>query len=157
MSKILSPIKQRILYYIEKQGFEKIKFLEKLGLSPSNFRGQSLFSEVGGDVIVKILSHDTAINADWLILGNGEMLKTNNTTEAVQENSGIDYKELAEARKETIESQKETITTLKDKNILLEKNSEKSEKQIAFLESEVVRLKQALASSSGSGQSRVAG
>ncbi|WP_444671132.1 hypothetical protein [Flavobacterium columnare] len=142
MSKILSPIKQRILYYIEKQGFEKIKFLEKLELSPSNFRGQSLFSEVGGDVIVKILSQDTTINADWLILGIGEMLKTNNTMEAVQEKSGVDYKELAESRKETIESQKETIATLKDKNI--------------YLESEVARLKQELANATGN-QSRVAG
>ncbi|WP_444647737.1 hypothetical protein ACSLMO_13445 [Flavobacterium columnare] len=79
------------------------------------------------------------IDANWLLTGKGKMLKLNIEVIETDTKSSI------------------VVELLTDKIKLFEKNSEMSEKQIAFLESEVARLKQALASSSGSGQSRVAG
>lgn len=76
MDKILAPIKHRILQYIDNKGFEKIKFLENLGVSASNFRGSSLKSEIGGEVIAKILSQDETLSADWLLTNMGSMFKS---------------------------------------------------------------------------------
>lgn len=76
MDKILAPIKGRILQYVEFKGFEKIKFFTSLGASASNFRGNGLKSEVGGDVIAKILAQDSDLSSEWLLLGNGDMLKS---------------------------------------------------------------------------------
>lgn len=75
MDKILAPIKQRIIEYIEFKGFEKIKYFESLGVSASNFRSSSLKSEAGGDVIAKILSLNNDLSADWLLMGKDPMLK----------------------------------------------------------------------------------
>jgi phage repressor protein C with HTH and peptisase S24 domain len=78
MDKILAPIKQRILQYIENKSFEKIKFLESIGVSASNFRSSGLKSEIGGEVIAKILSIDESLSADWLLTGSGNMFKSKN-------------------------------------------------------------------------------
>ncbi len=75
MSKILAPIKQRILKYVEFKGLTKGIFFSSLEVSPSNFRSKSLESEVGGDVIAKISSLYSDINIEWLLTGSGEMLK----------------------------------------------------------------------------------
>jgi len=75
MDKISAPIKNRILQFINNKGFEKKKFFEELEVSASNFRGTSLKSEVGGDVIAKISSSYPEINLNWLISGKGIMIK----------------------------------------------------------------------------------
>ncbi|TDS57882.1 hypothetical protein [Myroides indicus] len=75
MKKILAPIKERILLYIQNKGFEKMKFFENLDISASNFRGKGLYSEVGGEAIAKILSQYKDLNPEWLLTGNGLMLK----------------------------------------------------------------------------------
>ncbi|OWP85669.1 MULTISPECIES: hypothetical protein [Flavobacterium] len=148
-------VKERLKIYLKSIN-SSVKAFES-SLNVANGYVNSISKSIGIDKIELIIEKYPNLDIEWLLIGKGEMLKTNITTEAVQENSGIDYKELAEARKETIESQKETITTLKDKNILLEKNSEKSEKQIAFLESELARLKQELANATRQGGNRAAG
>lgn len=74
MDKILAPIKQRILDYIENEGFVKKEFFAKTDLSPSNFKGEGRKSELGGDKIAKILTLCPNINSDWLLTGRGEML-----------------------------------------------------------------------------------
>lgn len=77
MDKILAPIKQRVLEIPIIKGITKKKFFEDLEVSSSNFRTNSLKSEVGGDVIAKILSIHDDISSEWLLLGIGEPLKTN--------------------------------------------------------------------------------
>jgi len=75
MEKILAPIKQRILQYVDYKQIERKNFFGELNVASSNFRGNALYSEVGGDVIAKILSNHSKLNAEWLLTGNGEMLK----------------------------------------------------------------------------------
>ena len=75
MSKILSPIKHRILKYVEDKRVKKSLFFNSINASASNFRSSGLKSEVGGDVIAKILSNYPEISAEWLITGQGSMLK----------------------------------------------------------------------------------
>ena len=76
MDKILAPIKQRILQFVDYKQIERKNFFGELNVATSNFRGNALYSEVGGDVIAKILSSHPKLNAEWLLTGNGEMLKS---------------------------------------------------------------------------------
>jgi len=77
MDKILSPIKNRTLQYIDNQGLTKKSFFEKTGISASNFKGKGAKSELGGDKIVTILTIYKNINPYWLLLGEGSMLNAN--------------------------------------------------------------------------------
>lgn len=75
MDKILAPIKQRILSILDEKGVKKGQFFAEIGLAASNFRGISLYSEVGGDTIVKVLTTFPDVRPEWLLTGKGEMLK----------------------------------------------------------------------------------
>ena len=70
------PIKERILKFIDYKGISKSKFSKITGIHPANFKGKGLKSEIGGDKLNKILSHFPEINPEWLITGEGEMLRS---------------------------------------------------------------------------------
>ena len=74
MDKIFSPIKSRIVQFIDNQKIEKKYFYEKTKISASNFKGSGASSELGGDKIVNILSSFPNLNPSWLLLGKGKML-----------------------------------------------------------------------------------
>lgn len=71
----ISPIKARILHFIENQNITKVDFCNKTGISYANLKGKSLYSEIGGDKIAEILSIYPIISAEWLVSGVGDMLK----------------------------------------------------------------------------------
>jgi hypothetical protein len=73
MDKILSQIKQRILQYIDFKGIKKEYFFEITGISASNFKGEGLKSDLGGDKIAKILSNFPDLNPTWLMTEKGDM------------------------------------------------------------------------------------
>lgn len=75
MDKIFSPIKGRVIKYIDTQCIKKEDFYTKTGITSSNFKGSGKLSEIGGDKIVKILSAYRDINPEWLLTGEGEMLR----------------------------------------------------------------------------------
>jgi phage repressor protein C with HTH and peptisase S24 domain len=75
----ISPIKENILYFLEKRGITKADFCKKTGISYANIKGKGLYSEIGGTQIGKILSIYTELSSEWLLTGKGEMLKTNRT------------------------------------------------------------------------------
>lgn len=47
-----------------------------MGFSDANFKGIGLKSELGGEKIAKILTSYPELSAEWLLLGEGDMLKT---------------------------------------------------------------------------------
>ena len=75
MNKIFSPIKERILKYIEYKEIKRDVFFQKTDIVRSNFSGNGAKSEIGGDKIVRILNEYPDINPEWLLTGKGEMLK----------------------------------------------------------------------------------
>jgi len=79
----ISTSKQNILQYIDSKGITKSSFYEVTGISPSNFKGKGLTSELGSDKLAKILSCYPDVNIEWVLTGKGKMLKqtTNNYTE----------------------------------------------------------------------------
>lgn len=70
-------IKDRILTFLKEQGVSREDFYRSTGLSASNFKGVALKSELGGDKIVKILTVYNILSPEWLLMGNGSMLKQN--------------------------------------------------------------------------------
>ena len=75
MDKKISTIKQRCLELIEKKGITQSVFFQQVGLSPSNFKGVNLQSELGGDKIVSILTVYGDVSPDWFLLGYGDMFR----------------------------------------------------------------------------------
>lgn len=75
-------IKDRILSYLKKQGISREEFYKETGLSASNFKGAALNSELGGEKIVRILSIYKQISPDWLLLGEGSMLRDSKSGES---------------------------------------------------------------------------
>lgn len=76
----ISTIKDRILTYLEVKGIKKADFYQNTGLSDSNFKGKNRLSQPGGDMIVKILTSYPEISTDWLVMGKGEMIRTQENT-----------------------------------------------------------------------------
>ena len=68
-------IKERIIQFQEELKITKNQFLQQAGLRNSNFSGDALKSEVGGDAISKILKKYPELSAEWLLRGEGEMLR----------------------------------------------------------------------------------
>lgn len=77
----ISTIKERILSFLEYNGIKKADFYQATGVADSNFKGKNLYSQPGGDVLVKILTSYPNISAEWLLTGEGDMLKSKYTEE----------------------------------------------------------------------------
>lgn len=85
MDKIFT-IKERILYFIENQNIKKVDFFNNTGIASSNFKGEGKKSEIGGDKIVIILTVYPQLSAEWLLLGEGEMIKSKVNLKSVDSN-----------------------------------------------------------------------
>lgn len=125
MDKILAPIKQRILQFIDFKGFDKGKFFSELGVAASNFRSKSLYSEVGAELVAKISSVYPELNLYWLINGSGEMIidvysRAPEPRAKKQENNTVSDEvvfyslKLAETQTELIKMQREKIISLQE-------------------------------------------
>ena len=84
----IDEIKQRILYFAEKQEIKRTDLYKKIGLSQSNFSGLGAKSSLKSENIVKVLIVFRNLNPDWLLLGNGEMLR-NSSTSNVNAGNGL--------------------------------------------------------------------
>lgn len=68
-----SVIKKRILQYLDFKGVSKYEFYQKTGVSNGVLSQNNGLSE---DNIMKFLSYYRDINVNWLVTGEGEMLKS---------------------------------------------------------------------------------
>lgn len=77
MDKETAPIKQRALQIADYYNIKIPVFAKKIFASKSLFYHKSLQSELGGEIIAKILHHYSEISPDWLVLGRGPMFRSN--------------------------------------------------------------------------------
>ncbi len=68
----VSPIKQRILQFIETLGITKRKFYEKTGISRGTLESNTGITE---DTMAKIFATYPNVSPDWLLTGSGPMLR----------------------------------------------------------------------------------
>mgnify|MGYP002521769580 CR=1 FL=1 len=68
-------VKDKIFAFLEKKGISKTDFYAETGIESSNFKGRNKESLPGSAMLVKILTKYPDLSADWLLTGQGEMLK----------------------------------------------------------------------------------
>lgn len=95
----ISPIKQRILYFAGTLGISKRDFYAKIGVSRGTLESKTGITE---DVVTKFFATYPEVSIEWLMLGKGEMLKSNRATQhnAIECVPVIEYKdsELSDVR-----------------------------------------------------------
>ncbi len=67
--------KERLLHYLDKKGVNKSAFFKSVGLSRTNFTGTNLTKSLSSDALVKVLTHCPDLSAEWLMRGEGGMLR----------------------------------------------------------------------------------
>lgn len=87
MANKYSNIKERVLQIPKAKGITKQKFFSDLGMSYGNFTGKNKETPLNSKAISNITSIFRDINLDWLINGEGNMLKSDYTTEAINPTS----------------------------------------------------------------------
>jgi phage repressor protein C with HTH and peptisase S24 domain len=80
METIFTNIKERILYITDFKGISKEKFFDDLGVTYGNFKGKAKEKALSSDVLAKIVTSNPDINPEWLLTGNGNMLKEKEPT-----------------------------------------------------------------------------
>lgn len=69
-------IKDRVLQLAEILGIGKKKFCEQIGMTYSNFTGKAKETPLNSTAIANILSIAPDVNIEWLITGNGDILRS---------------------------------------------------------------------------------
>ena len=68
-----STVKQRLIRYIKSHGMTQKSFQEALGVSPGYIN--SIRKSIGADVLARLTELFPDLSRDWLLYGEGEMLK----------------------------------------------------------------------------------
>ena len=125
----ISPIKNRILQYIDYKNISKYKFYQKTGITRGVLDKENGISE---ENIAKFIAYSDDIDLNWLLTGKGKMLKTDNENndeiavvaliDSVRMQKKIDSLDLKIKRLEALnESYREEIKELKKDLSTLEK------------------------------------
>ena len=80
MTNKFTNIKDRVLQLAETLGFGKKKFCEDIGMTYSNFTGKAKETPLNSTAIANILSIVPNVNIEWLITGNGDILRSDTGT-----------------------------------------------------------------------------
>lgn len=112
MADKFSNIKERIIELAKNEGFTMEIFFQKIGMSYGNFKGKSKLTPINSDAIANISTIIPNVNFEWLITGNGPMIKENAPSALPDQ----DYNKLKE---EIAILRKEIESLLKDKVDLL--------------------------------------
>lgn len=107
----ISPIKSRILYLIDNMSISKRDFYSKTGISRGTLESKTGITE---DTLAKFIATYPEISLDWLILGRGEITRTQSTSSEISEHSKTTDL-LLEAKETIIRLQQDQIDLLKEK------------------------------------------
>ncbi|MBW4362664.1 S24 family peptidase [Flavobacterium taihuense] len=69
-------IKKRIIQVLENKGIPKEVFYKKIGMTSASFRGKASETPINSIAIENILSEIPDLNINWLLTGNGSMIKS---------------------------------------------------------------------------------
>lgn len=112
-----SLVKQNILQVIEYKGISKYEFYKKTRITRGVLDQNNGMSE---ENIARFLAYFTDIDANWLLTGNGLMLRD-------QSEGPPNQAEVIRLLKEKIHDQQEIITLLKEKIDVLQGGASESE------------------------------
>ncbi|MGQ1944530.1 hypothetical protein [Ornithobacterium rhinotracheale] len=148
MKNILSNIKERVLYLSENVEVTKQEFFRKIGITYGNFTGKKKERPLNSDAIENILLIYPETNPEWLLTGEGEMLKTpakaEDPTQQVAETQAT-YNNTAHLEEKIAFLQRENQLLQENKALLEDKVKSLEEQEstrIQELEAEIARLTQ---------------
>lgn len=126
--KNFDQIKVRLLQFAESQKIPKTKFFEQNQLAASNFSGKGAESALSTDKIVQILTCFPELNSDWLLLGRGEMLRSDAQKTVSSSADSVPWSRYDAAQQEIgalrtrLEQSAESVARLLKENSELRKN-----------------------------------
>lgn len=126
--KNFDQIKIRLLQFVESQKIPKTKFFEQNQLAASNFSGKGAESALSTDKIVQILTCFPELNSDWLLLGRGEMLRSDAQKTVSSSADSVPWSRYDAAQQEIgalrtrLEQSAESVARLLKENSELRKN-----------------------------------
>lgn len=109
--------KSNLLKYIELRGIKKPEFYKKTGLS-NGFLDKN--ENISSNNIEIIISKYADISVEWLITGEGEMLKQGCQDHVPNDDIVAALNATIDAQRVTIDAQRDTINALKEKVEFLE-------------------------------------
>lgn len=119
----MSQIKERIIQLIDNLGIKRDFFFKKIGMAASSFRSSAQKTPLNSDAIANILSEIPQVNPDWLLTGQGSMLRTttqvespNTTQQPLNDDIITLLKEQLKEKEKRIEEQAQEIGMLKNDN-----------------------------------------
>jgi hypothetical protein len=128
MEENFNHTKVRILQYLKYKDISIRKFSEKISISPSNFNEKNMPSALSGDILSRILTTYEELNPDWLLLGKGEMLRSDAQITVSSSADSVPWSRYDAAQQEIgalrtrLEQSAESIARLLKENSELRKN-----------------------------------
>lgn len=104
-------VKQRLITFIKYKGLSQAKFEKAIGVS--NGFVNNISKSIGAEKMQRILSVYPELNSKWLLLGEGEMLKTEEFENPMVQKTADLLDKLVASMEATIESQKQVIEAQK--------------------------------------------
>lgn len=113
----ISPIKNRILYYIECLNISKREFYSKTGISRGTLESDTGITE---ETMAKFIAVYPEVSLNWLILGEGEVVRQ--VSAPMRDEELVEMsKKILNAKDEIIDLQKKHIESLTDRIRLITK------------------------------------
>ena len=106
-----SIVKQRILQYLDYKSITNYKFYQETGISNGILSQKNGLSE---ENIVRFLSVYRDVSPNWLLTGEGEMLKKRQKSEETE--TDREWKDLYYEQKSLLENQTKMIERLENEN-----------------------------------------
>ncbi len=137
----MNTSKERLRQFIVYKGFNVSKISKELSIAKSNFNEKTMHLEISTPILCKFMNFFPDLSADWVLTGNGPMLKNTSDSSidsniSVKEpnthsNTKVDYKEKYYELLEENRELRLKMERIEDKhNIELEKLKETHQKQV---------------------------
>lgn len=115
MDKNYTNIKERVIFYAKANGSSIEKFLKSIGMTYGSFKGKAKTGALNSDAIAKIYTMHPDISLEWLLIGEGQMIKENKK-ESLNSDSTTFKEDLNSNELELLKKDLETTrNTLEDK------------------------------------------
>ncbi|GGA84417.1 transcriptional regulator [Flavobacterium palustre] len=85
MEEKYTNIKERLLYFAKNQSIGIENFLENIGMTYGSFKGKAKEGSLNSNALVEIYTKYPELSIEWLLTGNGEMLKYYSNNNAIAE------------------------------------------------------------------------
>lgn len=84
----MAKIKDKLLYFGQNCGLTKTELAHRLGISKSNFVGESMNSDVSSGILTRFCQEFPTVSAEWLLRDSGPMVITGEQNITFQDNAG---------------------------------------------------------------------